>query len=1151
MKQTVILLIEDNPVDSKLMRLLLEACGKLRFKVVTAGTLAAGIQTAMSESVDLVLLDLNLPDSAGLDTLRHLLTSFPTIAIVVITGVEEEQQGLEALRLGAQDYLLKGQFSERELKRVMQFAIERKKMKDDLRESERRFRAYFQENKSVMLLVDRKALRIADANSAAAQYYGYSVDQLKQMKISEINQMTPEEIAEKVQSAAIRTENVSHFSHRLSSGEIRQVEVYSTPLEVDRQEMLLSIVHDVSERVRLEESVRESEANFLCFFNSIDDFLFVLDAGGHILHVNQTVLDRLEYKEAELIGRSVLEVHPEHQRAEAGQTVEKMLSGTVDFCPIPLISKNGELIPVETRVTTGTWNGAPALFGVSKDLSALKISEEKLSKIFQTTTALMAVSTLEEGIYLDVNDAFLSTLGFERSEVIGKRSTDLHILRDPESRNQWRQQLLQDGKVRNREVELRNRSGKTIFGLFSADIVKVAEYRLLISTVTDVTELKLTEKALQASEERFSLSMEATRDGLWDWNLLADTCYYSPGYYQMLGYANGEFPMEIKNWLALVHPADCDIALEANTDCREGRRNSFETEFRMMTKSGEWRWILSRGKSAGFDEQGRATRMVGTHVDITERKQAEETQRRNALIQSVLREIADAASTAPSLEELYATVNRLTNQVLPSDIFHLALLDETNKQIVDGYSRDSSSYVAKRRPVGKGLTEYTLKQGRTLHITADVLQQLLACGEVVRQTDSPIQEWLGAPLFTSTGEKIGVLAVISRISEHLFQPDDCEVLSIIAAQVSMAIERKQAEEKIRAGQERYRALMEQSSEAQAVVDIETQEIVEINRRYSELFGYSLPEDAPLYVSRVTIESPSITEERYGKTLKQQRFLPLEVLRLRRRNGTAVVVERTGTVITLDGRDFLLASMRDMTIERLREAELSRDVGLASRVQRELLPTLPVSPLINLRSLFYPSHLVGGDSYQMEWQNGGTLLRGFLIDVSGHGVATALQTASISVLLREAAAAPTPLLEQVQRINAQASKYFVEASYATLLGFDLDLFRRELRYVGAGITSFYVNGRKIDTPGMFVGMFEDAEFETGVFPVAEGDCFYFLTDGFTDALAQPENNNFWSPDGKDFEADVAALERLAESGTLRDDATGVCFKIMDLMRQEKR
>lgn len=128
------------------------------------------------------------------------------------------------------------------------------------------------------------------------------------------------------------------------------------------------------------------------------------------------------------------------------------------------------------------------------------------------------------------------------------------------------------------------------------------------------------------------------------------------------------------------------------------------------------------------------------------------------------------------------------------------------------------------------------------------------------------------------------------------------------------------------------------------------------------------------------------------------------------------------------------------------------------------------------------------------------------------------------------------------MNAQAAKYFAEGSYATLLGFELDLTLQELRYVGAGISKFFINGREILTPGMFVGVWEDAEFESGVISVAAGDCFHFLTDGFTDALAQPENADFWSPNGKDFEADVAALKRLAKSGTLRDDATGVCLKI---------
>ena len=77
------------------------------------------------------------------------------------------------------------------------------------------------------------------------------------------------------------------------------------------------------------------------------------------------------------------------------------------------------------------------------------------------------------------------------------------------------------------------------------------------------------------------------------------------------------------------------------------------------------------------------------------------------------------------------------------------------------------------------------------------------------------------------------------------------------------------------------------------------------------------------------------------------------------------------------------------------------------------------------------------------------------------------------------------------------------------------------------------------------MWGNAKFESGVIPVAVGDWLHFLTDGFTDALTQPENKDFWSREGKDFDADVAALEMLAGSGKLRDDATGVSLKIKEM------
>ena len=140
----------------------------------------------------------------------------------------------------------------------------------------------------------------------------------------------------------------------------------------------------------------------------------------------------------------------------------------------------------------------------------------------------------------------------------------------------------------------------------------------------DMTQRKQAEKALRRSEERFQWAMEATRDGIWDWDLTTDEVYYSPAYTAMLGYSQEEVLPHASFWKDHIHVQDREAVLQANRDCIENRSESFETEFRMQTRDGGWRWILGRGRAVERDEQGRARRMVGTHTDITEKNSLQE-----------------------------------------------------------------------------------------------------------------------------------------------------------------------------------------------------------------------------------------------------------------------------------------------------------------------------------------------------------------------------------------------------------------------------------------------------------------------------------------------------------------------------------------------
>jgi PAS domain S-box-containing protein len=267
--------------------------------------------------------------------------------------------------------------------------------------------------------------------------------------------------------------------------------------------MLASLIN----HQRKEEFIEQTRRNYETFFNTIDDFLFVLDLQGNMIHTNTTVSRRLGYSTDELLGKSVLMVHPAERRDEAGRIVGEMLAGSSEFCPVPLVTKSGEYIPVETRVKHGFWDGKAAIFGVTKDISQIKLSEEKFSKAFQSNSALMAISTLD-GRFLDVNDTFLKTLGFTREEVIGNNTHNLQIYDNIELRDEMVEKLRQNIPAREYEMKIKTKSGKERTGLFSADTIYIGKDLCLLTMMVDITERKRSEEALRESENRFSLFMD-------------------------------------------------------------------------------------------------------------------------------------------------------------------------------------------------------------------------------------------------------------------------------------------------------------------------------------------------------------------------------------------------------------------------------------------------------------------------------------------------------------------------------------------------------------------------------------------------------------------------------------------------------------------
>jgi PAS domain S-box-containing protein len=632
-----------------------------------------------------------------------------------------------------------------------------------------------------------------------------------------------------------------------------------------------------------------------------------------------------------------------------------------------------------------------------------------------------------------------------------------------------------------------------------------------------IKEKELLQKSLQESREKFRSYVDNAPDGIFVTDETGKYVEVNRAAAEITGYSEAELlEMSIPD---LLPPESVEAGVAHFAKILETGSAKGELQFRHKKGTCRW-WSVDAVKLS-------ETRFLGFAKDITERKTVEFAQQ--FLLQSGFRNSGEtffeslARFLGTTLGVYYVCIDKLVGDNLSA---------RTLAVYCNGKFEDNLEYTLNDTPCGVLLGQ------PICYFPSNVSAQF--------PNDPALQEigaesYIGATLWGFDGSPIGLIALLDQ--KPIDNPHAAEtLLKMVAVRAAGELERLQAEEALRANEARYRAIMEQSFEAMAVIDITTQEIVEVNRRYTELFGYSLPEDAPLRNYRCVMDTPESIDRYFTEAAIGKRFLPPEVRTYRHKNGTAIPAERTGTFLNFSGREFLIVSIRDLTLERRRQAEVARDVEFAARTQRALLPAVPVSASLDIRTIYHPHQLVSGDFYHLEWNEEKKILRGFLIDVSGHGLATALQTASVSVLLREASTLRLPLLGQMKWVNGRAAKYFTDGAFAAMLGFELDLLNKEMRYVSAGITQFYVNGQKITIPGMFVGMWNDAEFNSGVLPVSVNDNIILLTDGFTDALAQPEKEGFWSPDGSNFEADVSSLEHLAGSGSLRDDATGICIRV---------
>jgi PAS domain S-box-containing protein len=620
-----VLYLDDEPGLLEIGKIFLEDSGDLKVTTTMKGSDA--LQLLEKEQFDAIISDYQMPGMDGIQFLAEVRNRFGRIPFILFTGRGREEVVIQAINRGADFYLQKGgeptaQFAE--LSHKIRQATSRKKAEDSLRNSEEQYRHLVEHSDEPIVVIQDGMLRLL--NYRVVERLGYPEQELLAMPFPLL--VHPDDramVEERYRKRMNDEESTSQYTFRLAGkdGKTIWVEISVVPITWKGRPATINFLIDITDRKWAEELVTRTRRNYEAFFNTIREFLFVLDDQGRILHMNGTVTSRLGYTRDELIGQPVLIVHPPNRWDEAGCTVQGMLAGTMDFCPVPLMTKTGQLIPVETRVTRGEWDGKPVLFGVSTDVSKLKLSEEKFSLAFRSNASPMALSTKADGKFIEVNEAFLDLLGFTRDEIIGERVRDLGLFAQTEDRSNVLHLLDKNEPVRNLELTIRAKDGSLRYGLFSADNITIGEIACLLTSLVDITDRKRAEDELRLTKSRLESAMDAGKIAWWEMDCISGNVVFNERKARQLGYSPDQFS-HYTDFTRLVHPDDFEPMMQKMRDHLSGEIKQYDATYRIRTRDGGYQWFQDIGGASKFSPEGKPLTVSGLVIDVTERKQADE-----------------------------------------------------------------------------------------------------------------------------------------------------------------------------------------------------------------------------------------------------------------------------------------------------------------------------------------------------------------------------------------------------------------------------------------------------------------------------------------------------------------------------------------------
>jgi diguanylate cyclase (GGDEF)-like protein/PAS domain S-box-containing protein len=593
------------------------------------------------------------------------------------------------------------------------------------------------------------------------------------------------------------------------------------PIVLARIKTQLALAGRITERKQAEQALAASEIRFKALIENASDVTVVIDKDGIISYISPAVKRLSGYELDEMMGKNICEyIHPDDV-STAVADMEKILRVPEDVHHAELRYRNKDGCWRIFETLTRNLLADPAVRGIvanMRDVTERKQAEKEAQASGEWFR--FAVDAIQAGVWeLNLLDhtairSLRHDAIFGYKELLPHWNYEMfleHVLpADRATVNEKFQESMQRRMPWNFECRIRHVDGEV--GWIRAcgqHTINQLGHPILLGLVEDITERKRAEAAVQETRERYERAVEATSDGIWEWDIETGKEYFAPRWCEILGYSRDDPALAhtFESWAARIHPDDAErVSAAIKAHLEEGK--PYDVDYRHLHSSGEYRWQNSKGLAIR-DGSGKPIRMVGAIRDITERKQAEESRLRYQAELSEAQRIAHMANWELDVATGHVTWSEELYRMLGLD----PALPATN------YTDQSQHFTPDSWERLNTAVSHTRETGASYELELETVRAdgghgwMLARGEAVRD---------------ASGAIFKVRGVAIDISEVT-----------------------QAKHALRTSEERFKTMFVQAPLGIAMIDSLDGHICEVNPRFAEIAGRSMEEMANIDWLQIT------------------------------------------------------------------------------------------------------------------------------------------------------------------------------------------------------------------------------------------------------------------------------------------------------------